>query len=88
MVELTPKDSSILTRITRYRTIPLKERAALLEEASPKAKEIGEIILGKSPRDEADADTQAAADAYLKSFETKPRSDAQRRLRKRLTAVK
>lgn len=88
MVELTPKDSSILTRITRYRTIPVKERVALLEEASPKAKEIGEIILGRSRREEADADTQAAADAYLKSFETKPRADAQRRLRKRLATAK
>jgi hypothetical protein len=51
-------------------------------------KRSGEIILGKSRRDDADADTQAAADAYLKSFEIKPRADAQRRLRKRLATVK
>jgi hypothetical protein len=68
VVELTPKDSSILTRIARYRTIPAAVRRALLKRASPKAREVGEIILGASSEG-ADADTKAAADAYVKSLQ-------------------
>jgi len=69
MVELSPKDSSILTRITRYRRIPPEERRALLLGASPKAREIGEIILGTSSREGSDSATIAAVRAYQKSFQ-------------------
>lgn len=68
MVELSPKDSSILTRIARYQTIPLQERNALLKRATAKAREIGEIILGTSTGQSADEETMAAAEAYMKSF--------------------
>jgi hypothetical protein len=71
MVELSPKDSSILTRITKHRAIPKEERSDLLKNASPKAKEIGEIILGTSTGEKADAEIKAAAEAYLKSFQPK-----------------
>jgi hypothetical protein len=73
VVELTPEDSSILTRIARYRTIPVPERQALLKKASAKAREIGEIILGTSTGEDADAETKAAAEAYVKSLQRKPR---------------
>lgn len=68
MVELSPKDSSILTRIARYQTIPIATRKALLNRATAKAKEIGEIILGTSSGQHADDETKAAAEAYIKSF--------------------
>ena len=75
MVELTPKDSSILTRIARYQTIPVAKRKALLKDAdSDKAKEIGEIILkGTSTGTNADPETKATADAYLKLLRGKRR---------------
>ena len=68
MVELSPNDSSILTRVARYQKIPIPERRALLKRATPKAREIGEIILGTSTGQEADEETKAAAEAYIKSF--------------------
>jgi hypothetical protein len=84
VVELSPKDSSILTRITRYQTIPVSERKALLSRASPKAREIGEIILGTSTGENADGETKAAADAYLKSLQQKRRTGRLRPLRRRV----
>jgi hypothetical protein len=71
VVELSPNDSSILTRVARYQKIPLRERKALLKRATPKAREIGLIILGTSTGQEADEETKAAADAYMKSFPRK-----------------
>jgi hypothetical protein len=76
-------DSSILTRIGRYRTIPLKERQALLRQASAKAREIGEIILGTSTGEHADADTKAAVDAYVRSLQPKPRANSYRVLQQK-----
>jgi hypothetical protein len=64
MVRLSPKDSSILTRVTRYRKISKAARRALLDEASPQAKQIGEIILGTSTGQHADEDIRAAVKAY------------------------
>jgi hypothetical protein len=69
VVQLSPKDSSILTRITRYQRIPKFEREHLLDEASPKAKEIGKIILGTSTGANADAEMKEAAEAYRNSFQ-------------------
>jgi hypothetical protein len=82
VVQLSPKDSSILTRITRYRLIPITEREALLSEASPKAREIGKIILGTSTGENADAETKAAVAAYVKSFQGRRRAGRQRRSRR------
>ncbi len=78
MVELSPKDSSILTRITRYRRIPKSEREQLLKEASAKAREIGNIILGTSTGENADLETKEAAEAYLSSLPQKRRKTAKR----------
>lgn len=72
MVQLSPKDSSILTRITRYRLIPLAERRALLNKASVQARRIGEIILGTSTGENADDEIKAAVNAYRKSFPKRP----------------
>lgn len=69
MVQLSPKDSSILMRITRYQRIPKVEREQLLEEASPKAKEIGKLILETSTGANADPETKEAAEAYRNSFQ-------------------
>jgi hypothetical protein len=82
LVQLSPKDSSILTRITRYQLIPRVEREALLSEASPKAREIGQIILGTSTGDNADEETMAAVKAYRNSFKRGPRPGKQRRVRR------
>jgi hypothetical protein len=68
MVQLSPLDSSILTRVAKYRIIPVRERAALLVKASPEAKEIGEILLGIATGDSADEDIMSAVEAYRKSF--------------------
>jgi hypothetical protein len=83
VVELSPKDSSILTRIARYQTIPIPMRKALLKRATPKAREIGAIILGTSTGQNADVETMAAAEAYIKSFPRKTRVVKSKVLRKR-----
>jgi hypothetical protein len=70
MVRLTPKDSSILTRVTRYRKISKSKRRALLREASPQAKQIGEIILGTSTGKNAADDIMAAVKAYRRAAVT------------------
>jgi hypothetical protein len=87
---LSPKDSSILTRIARYQTIPVGEREALLEDASEAAKEIGRIILGKSTGANAGEEINAAVAAYRKSFPGRRRagSGRPRRLRRRVAAAK
>ena len=79
MVQLSPKDSSILTRIARYQSIPKREREALLKDASDAAKEIGKIILGTSTGKNAGPDITAAVAAYRKSFQLKRRYGRQRR---------
>ncbi|HEY6391904.1 MAG TPA: hypothetical protein VIX89_11545 [Bryobacteraceae bacterium] len=85
MVKLTPKDSSILTRITRYKTIPKPEREALLEDASDAAKEIGMIILGTSTGENAGPEITEAAAAYRKSFGPGQRTRGQRRPRRNVS---
>jgi hypothetical protein len=82
VVQLTPKDSSILTRITRYKLIPKAEREALLGEASAQAWAIGAIILGTSTGDQAEAEIKQAANAYRKSFDGRRRIRRQRRVRR------
>jgi hypothetical protein len=75
VVQLSPKDSAILTRITRYRTISQAEGNKLLTDASPEARQIGEIILGTSTGHNVTEATRAAAEAYRRSLKTKPRPD-------------
>ena len=82
MVKLSPKDSSILTRITQYERVPMEQRRALLDDASPEAKQIGEIILGTSSRENASPEIKAAVDAYRKWLEQIRRSSKQRPLRR------
>lgn len=88
MVNLSAKDSSILTRITQYTTIPLKERQRLLSEASPEAKQIGEIILGTSTGEGAAADIRAAAKAYSEWLQNNRRASKVRSPRRRIARVK
>jgi hypothetical protein len=83
VVQLSPKDSSILTRIARYGLIPIDERRKLLNEASAKAREIGEIILGTSTDENADEETKAAVAAYRRSFQGTQRTGKRRRLRRK-----
>jgi hypothetical protein len=84
VVQLSPKDSSILTRIARYRRIPRVEREQFLSEASPKAREIGEIILGTSTGENADEETKAAANAYLKALQQNRRTGKKRPIAREL----
>jgi hypothetical protein len=86
LVQLSPKDSSILMRITRYGLIPRAEREALLKEASPKAKEIGEIILDPAKGENADEETKAAVEAYRRSFGPGRRTGKQRRVRRKASS--
>lgn len=82
MVKLSPKDSSILTRITRYQMIPRPEREELLRTASAQAQEIGGIILGTSTGENVDPEIRAAAEAYQKSLQQTRQPKMQRPTRR------
>ena len=64
MIHLSPADSSILTRVAQYESIPLDKRIELLSRASPKAQQVGRILLNIDQPEDADPDVMAAAKAF------------------------
>jgi hypothetical protein len=64
MIQLSPSDSSILTRVVQYTRIPVRQRLELLSGASKPARKIGRILLEIDKPTDAEPDVRAAADAF------------------------
>ena len=64
MLSLSPADTSILARVVQYDAIPPNERAHLLEQVSPDARNVGKVILGTATPAESTPEIIAAANAY------------------------
>jgi hypothetical protein len=61
MLLLTPQESSVLCRVVQYRFISLETKLQLLSELSPKAEEIGRVILKQITSDDQEVNAAAAA---------------------------
>ena len=46
MVRLKARDAAILARVAKYGKLPVEKRRKMLKDATPRAKEIGMVVLG------------------------------------------
>ncbi|SPF31779.1 hypothetical protein SBA4_1020007 [Candidatus Sulfopaludibacter sp. SbA4] len=81
MVELTPHESSVLTRIIVYSRVPGREKA--VEELSGDARKVGEVFLDPSKYSEMTDDVREAVDHFRLWLENNRRLREKRLARSR-----
>ena len=88
MIQLSPSDSSILTRVAQYGRIPVDQRLALLSKASPQAQQVGRILLKVEQPTKAEPDVRAAAEAIRRWLASNRRVRSTRSANRRFEYVR
>ena len=65
MVELTPHDAAVLSRLVQFHRLPMEKRREIFGELkSPEAKEVGEIVLDSTKLSSASEQIRETVNRY------------------------
>jgi hypothetical protein len=65
MVELTPHDAAVLSRLVQFDRLPIEKRREILGELeSPEAREVGEIVLDSTKLSTASEQIRETVNRY------------------------
>ena len=84
MVQLTPHDSAVLSRLVQFSGLPDEKRRELLGELqSDDAKMVGEVVLDRQKYDESPEQVRATVDRFEEWLKANRRLGRGRTIRRR-----
>ncbi len=80
MIELTPHDAGVLSRLVQFYGLPIEERQEILNELkSPDARQVGEAVLHPEKLSEFSEPVQATVNRYPEWLDNNTRLGRRRR---------
>lgn len=84
MVQLTPHDSSVLSRLVQFRRLSKERRQEIWSELeSPDAKKVGEVVLDPERYHTSPQAVRDTVDRFKQWFEANQKAGRQRAVRRR-----